>query len=116
MSIARGEQQPRFYVIGLLVMALAGTACTPAIGDPCSSSIECPEASSCDTSASNGYCLAYDCEFSGCPDESVCIRFSTFTACMAACSVDGDCRTSEGFVCRDDLEPAAFCFHPDSAP
>jgi hypothetical protein len=106
----------RLLALSVVLLGLAAGACTPAIGDPCASSLECPESSTCDTSAVNGYCLSYDCEYGGCPDDSVCVRFDTFTACMASCSVDGDCRTAEGFVCRDDLDPAPFCFHPDSAP
>jgi len=95
-----------------LIAFVVSTACTPAIGDPCSSSLECPEASSCDTTVTGGYCLQYDCEYSGCPDEAICAEFPTFTACMQYCTKDGDCRTDQGYVCRNDLPPTSFCFLP----
>ncbi len=95
------------------VCLTVGLGCRPEIGDPCTTSIECPEGGTCDTTTLGGYCLKYDCEFSSCPDGSVCVEFPTFTACMQHCSSNADCRVSEGYVCRDDLEPAPFCYVDD---
>jgi hypothetical protein len=102
---------PRARVLLLLLLAVA-VSCAPQIGDPCLSNIECPEGASCDTSALGGYCLIYDCTEETCPDGSVCIRFRTFSACMDHCETDADCRVEDNHVCRSDLPPASFCYHP----
>ncbi|MBN1947096.1 MAG: hypothetical protein JW797_15580 [Bradymonadales bacterium] len=105
----------------LLFVLLAMTAwlalgCAPQIGDSCLSSVDCPELATCDTTATGGYCLVYDCPENSCPDESVCVDFGTFTACMKECRVNGDCRQEDGQVCRKDIPPTSFCYHPVSAP
>ena len=99
---------------GMLLALVVALGCRPEIGDPCTTSIECPEGGSCDTTTLNGYCLKYDCEYSSCPDGSVCVEFPTFTACMLHCESTGDCRSTEGYVCREDLYPAPFCYIPDA--
>ena len=106
---------PLFLVV-TLAAAAAGWACQPAIGDPCNTSVECPEGSTCDTTTLNGYCLKYDCTYAGCPDDSICVEFPTFTACMRHCTSSADCRQGEGYECREDLRPAPFCYIPDEGP
>ena len=106
----------RWLTIGLSALVLAVVGCTPEIGDPCLSNLECPERATCDTTATGGYCMIFDCTSDSCPDEAVCIAFRTFNACMRHCESDDDCRVQDGQVCRTDLSPAPFCYHTDSAP
>lgn len=96
--------------------ALLATGCRPMIGDPCASALECPEGALCDTSIPEGYCIQYDCEQTGCPDNAFCIEFPTFSACMRHCQSDEECREEEGHICRDDLYPTSFCYLPSEAP
>jgi hypothetical protein len=103
-------------LLTLALVALALAACAPEIGDACSSSVECPQDATCDTTATNGYCLIFECEDRGCPDNSVCVHFDTFSACMRHCESNGDCRTADGMVCRRDRLPVGFCYHPGVAP
>ena len=105
--------RPMRLGVTIVLLILATLACRPEIGDPCATSIECPEGASCDTTTLNGYCLKYDCEYSSCPEGSVCVDFPTFTACMQHCESSQDCRATEGYVCREDLYPGPFCYIPD---
>jgi hypothetical protein len=99
------------------VLLWCAFACTPEIGDPCASNLECQERAICDTTVQNGYCAIFDCSGTDdCPDGSVCVTFRTFAACMLHCRSDGDCRLEDGHVCRTDLSPGAFCYHPEQEP
>jgi hypothetical protein len=91
--------------------------CTPEIGDPCTTSLDCSQLGDrlCDTSQPEGYCTIFNCEPDQCPEDAVCIgfglqidpacasvedaRWARFerTFCMAACETQEDCRT--GYVC-----------------
>ena len=107
----------RIWIV-LTATALAAllTGCSPKIGDPCTSSIDCPELSQCDTTAVGGYCLIFDCEDRPCQGGSVCVPFDTFSACMLWCRNDSNCRTEDGQICRTDIEPYRFCYHEESVP
>lgn len=50
-----------------------------------------------------GYCSKSMCDLSGCPTGSTCWGFegSDVKACLDDCNVDGQCRTSEGYLCDD---------------
>ena len=103
-------------IVAAIILLAALAACRPQIGDPCNTSIECPEGAACDTTATGGYCLSYDCLDSGCPEGAVCVPFRTFSACMQYCASDDDCRVSDGQVCRNDVPPTPFCYHMTQEP
>jgi hypothetical protein len=95
-----------------LLLAMTALGCAPEVGDACQVAAECASGQSCDTTVPDGYCLAYDCETSGdCPGDAVCVDFGGFTACMKACSANGDCREG-GYECRADLAGPAYCYMP----
>lgn len=91
---------------GVLGAALAGGGCAPAIGDSCSSSVDCSVNGDriCDRAQPGGYCTVADCEMGTCPEENICVQFRpeperlARSWCMAPCEEDGDCR--EGYACR----------------
>lgn len=92
-------------------------------GDACASVADCGPSSTCwnDAEHPGGMCSAYACTLGtndGC-NGGVCIEFeegpSTGTVCVAACTVDADCRDGEGYVCHDPDgagAAAAYCRHP----
>lgn len=100
----------RFLVV-IFALCVAA-ACQPRVGDACVSSLECGSSQVCDTTAPDGYCLAYDCLEDGCPEHSVCVDFTVLSACMKPCDSDRDCRERDGYVCRTDIGPRAFCYVP----
>lgn len=106
----------------LLVVALLGlAACTPEVGDPCSSHADCSNSGDrlCDDTFPGGYCTLFNCEPGSCPDEAVCVAFRaapsgapgceglsggarlTRTFCMKACDGEGDCRGGDAYTCAD---------------
>lgn len=104
-------------ILALSVLALCVTACGSRTGDSCASDFECPQGQTCDTASPGGYCLSFDCEPGdnrACPDDAVCIDFvePDLTACMRRCDSNRDCRTRDGYVCREDLGPVGFCYLP----
>jgi hypothetical protein len=119
---------PRLFL--LLSIALAGSGalmlsgCTPHVGDHCVLNSDCSLQGTlvCDNSQNNGYCTAFNCVPDSCQAYSVCtMLYSSVpgcpyngyqtpsrtgrSLCLKACGDDGDCRTSEGYVCRDPMEP-----------
>ena len=106
-------------IVFALVAALAGSvaACAPNIGDACINAAECPPGAVCDTTVPGGYCTEFECFDDGdCDGEAICIDFEVVSACMDPCSVNGDCRTSDGYMCQDPAEGAfgsgPFCNYP----
>jgi hypothetical protein len=102
----------------LLVPALALAlvclgACSPRIGDACSSSVNCSINGDrlCDTTQPGGACVIFDCQADTCPDDGVCARFNPaeprlqVLACMRRCTSDADCRSGDGYRC---VEPSTF--------
>jgi hypothetical protein len=93
----------------LLFVALGAlfAGCTPGIGDPCASALNCSITGErvCDTSQPGGACIVFGCEASTCPPEAVCVRWRPmasrleFTACMRRCEADGNCRIDQGYTC-----------------
>jgi hypothetical protein len=91
----------RGHALSLLAFAtIAG--CAPAIGDDCTTSVDCSLNGDriCDISYPEGYCTVPNCEMNTCPDDAVCVEFRFEPArlassqCMAPCEEDGDCRDS----------------------
>ncbi|MBX7196130.1 MAG: hypothetical protein K1X94_29005, partial [Sandaracinaceae bacterium] len=69
---------PRFVLASLALAALAlASACTPRIGDGCSSSTNCSINGDrdCDLTQPHGACEVFDCQADQCPDDAVCTRF-----------------------------------------
>jgi hypothetical protein len=81
------------------------------IGESCDKPSDC--ASRVCMSLPGGYCTKSLCELSGCPEDSTCFGFGDgASACLRDCTVDGDCRTAEGYACDID----ATCWPSDTAP
>lgn len=84
-----------------LALAAVATACSPGIGDACSTNADCGSNRICDTSQPGGYCTASPCRDTGCPSEAVCVDFGNQTSyCMQRCGPFAFCR--EGFECVED--------------
>jgi hypothetical protein len=97
--------------------ALGALACTPSIGDKCTTSTNCSIRGDrlCDTSQPGGYCTVFNCEPGTCPEEAQCVAFNRVldpvctdprqwprferTFCMKRCEDNGDCRG--GYACID---------------
>ena len=95
----------------LAALALAGIVigCAPAVGDDCETSGECPVGAICDVTAPGGYCTLEGCDSESCPDGSVCVEFNAEESfCLKYCEGDNECRS--GYVCRDDVGTAGFCY------
>jgi hypothetical protein len=110
---------PLLPAVLLALLGLAALGCTPHIGDECTVSTNCSTAGDrlCDITEPGGYCTIFNCEPDSCPDDALCINFGTALSpvdqcyssqgnspyqrsfCMAACSVDSDCRG--GYSCQD---------------
>ena len=81
---------------------------TAKIGGPCSSTIDCGtnSRSACNTEAGDnykgGYCFMEPCnDIDVCPPGATCVSLGGETpGCFQSCVTDGDCRTSEGYVCQ----------------
>ncbi len=98
-----------FPFIAALVL-LGG--CAPTIGDDCETNSECPSGAICDVTAPEGYCVIVECDRESCPDGSVCVEFDGEESfCMQYCAADDECRR-DGYVCREDVGPAGFCYTP----
>jgi len=100
----------RLLSLGLvlaLVFMLA-PACAPIVGDACETQSDCGTSLFCERSMPDGYCTLKNCEDEGCPDEGVCIRFSSDVSwCMQPCSSNTDCRGR--YTCVTDFGVHAFC-------
>ncbi len=91
--------------IALLALAALGMGCAPAIGDSCTSSVDCSLNGDrvCDTAEPGGYCTIQACDPDTCPSEATCVAFRAMHPrtesqwCMFKCNTDSDCRS--GYVC-----------------
>lgn len=95
----------RVLLLAMLILG-AAAACTPAVGDPCTSSTQCSSSSGaslyCDLATPEGYCTKSPCTKNSCPEEATCVDFGTEASfCMRSCSPDDECR--EGLACRSAL-------------
>jgi curli biogenesis system outer membrane secretion channel CsgG len=99
--------------LALACILVCLAACSPRIGDSCSSSVNCSINGDrlCDTTQPNGACVVFDCQADQCPDDAVCARFNpaeprlSVLACMRRCSSDSDCRSGDGYRC---IDPSTF--------
>jgi hypothetical protein len=108
----------------LLAAGLMLGGCTPHIGDHCALNTDCSIDGTrvCDNSQPNGYCTSFNCVANSCLDHAVCVMVNASvpgcpyndyqspsrthtTLCLAHCNQDSDCRTGDGYVCRDPQEP-----------
>ncbi len=98
-------------------LAVLSVGCAPAIGDRCSTAINCSITGDrvCDTASPGGVCTIFGCEDGTCPAEATCVRWRpmesrlSFTACMRRCESDSGCRVDEGYACAaapDVLDPS----------
>lgn len=99
-------------LVPIALLSLFLGACTSQIGDECTTSSDCTaqERRTCDTSAPGGYCTLLDCTQNSCPKEAVCVDFGEVSACMLRCDQRDCSRSSEGYVCREDIGPVPFCY------
>jgi hypothetical protein len=111
---------PRLLVLAVFVVA----GCTPVIGDPCVSSIDCSFEGDriCDVSYPEGYCTVANCDRDTCPDDAACVQFRyelprlATSACMASCEDDGDCRDQRFRCVSADQVPDAAARVLDTTP
>jgi|GEM_PF-398898 len=108
-------------------LALVALGCRPKIGDDCNVPTDCSQTGDrlCDTTQPDGYCTIFNCEAGSCPEEAVCIGFSSVPSsvasdderrgwacadpqggsrfqrnfCMRSCESNADCRP--GYRCLD---------------
>lgn len=104
----------------LLAAGLLLGGCTPHIGDHCQLNTDCSIDGTrvCDNSQPNGYCTTFNCTPNSCLDNAVCVMVyanvpgcpyndyqapsrTHTTLCLKSCNHDSDCRTGEGYVCRN---------------
>ncbi|HOU93246.1 MAG TPA: hypothetical protein PLU22_19475 [Polyangiaceae bacterium] len=85
-------------------LALVALGCRPKIGDDCNVPTDCSQTGDrlCDTTQPDGYCTIFNCEAGSCPDEAVCIGFSSVLS-----SVAGD-EEGSGWVCADPQGGSRF--------
>jgi L,D-peptidoglycan transpeptidase YkuD (ErfK/YbiS/YcfS/YnhG family) len=83
------------------------------VGQPCSVPSDCAN-KSC-LSLPGGYCSKAMCDVAGCPIGSTCFAFETneVTACLRDCSVDGNCREAENYLCEPETN---VCWPDPAAP
>ena len=98
--------------------------CSPKIGDHCIVNSDCSLQGNleCDTSQPNGYCTLFGCTSNSCQNNAACVTIgasvpgcpyndyqspsrTSLNLCLASCGKDSDCRTGEGYVCRDPRQP-----------
>lgn len=98
----------RLLLLAFLTALLFAPACAPIVGDACETSADCGRSLACERSMPGGYCTLKNCEDQGCPDEGVCIRFSSDVSwCMQPCSSNSECR--DGYTCVKDFGRHPFC-------
>ncbi len=110
--------------LGLFAGAASVAGCTPHIGDHCVQNTDCSIQGNlqCDTSQPNGYCTLFSCTPNVCQDNAACVAINpdvpgcpyddyqspsrtSIDMCLKSCGKDSDCRTGEGYVCRDPRNP-----------
>ncbi len=108
----------------LLAAAMLLMGCTPNVGDHCNLNTDCSLQGTlvCDNSQPNGYCTRLNCAPNTCPAGAACVLLysevpgcpydgysspsrTQRTVCMKICGQNSDCRTGEGYECRN---PAAI--------
>jgi hypothetical protein len=109
------ERPVRVSLPVLLLLALAGGACSKQIGDGCSTAADCdPNGTrACDLSQPGGYCTVANCDETSCPSESACIRFFPTQFLARTCNPDCEdkpCQLPDGGESdQPDGGPPAIC-------
>lgn len=107
-------------VVAVFALVLCAAGCSPKVGDHCQLNTDCGSSGTlvCDTSYPNGYCTQFNCTPDVCQNEAACVEIypsvsgcpyddyhspsrTGRTFCLAQCNSDSDCRTGDGYVCRD---------------
>ena len=110
--------------LGVAAAALGAVGCAPHIGGHCNVNSDCSLQGNlqCDTSQPSGYCTLFNCIPNMCPNTASCVAVNAnvpgcpyddymspsrtaVDMCLESCTKDSDCRTSDGYVCRDPREP-----------
>lgn len=84
-------------VVVLSVFLLA-VGCGKEIGDECVVSSDCDPSGGtrqCIDASEGGYCTVMGCDYSTCPEESVCVRFFTNAFENKDCQSNNDCSLDE---------------------
>lgn len=91
-------------IVRLVILALAAlvAACSPGIGDSCSTNTDCGSDRTCDKSQPGGYCTVGSCVRVGCPGDAVCVEYqSQVSYCMQRCGPFEFCRS--GYTCVEGV-------------
>lgn len=86
----------------LIVLCLGSlaVACSPGVGDACSTNSDCGSDRVCDKSQPDGYCTRTPCVRTGCPGDSVCVVYADQVSyCMQRCGPFNFCR--EQYTCLE---------------
>ena len=94
--------------------SLGAPACLPSqgggstpVGGACATNADCEGIPAyCIDQWPGGYCIYGDC--AACPEGAACVRDRDFSACMATCQSNTDCR--DGYICIN-YAGASFCFY-----
>ncbi|MCP4678892.1 MAG: hypothetical protein GY854_26070 [Deltaproteobacteria bacterium] len=110
----------------IAICCFLGAACARKIGDACEYDVNCSENMdrNCDRSQPGGYCLEIGCGPDECPNEAVCVEFTTpcpegmdtnecrliepnrgRSYCLKHCNSDGGCRKK--YFCAEPEEFSA---------
>jgi hypothetical protein len=78
----------RTELLLLLLLSTAAAACGDAVGDSCSTNVDCSSAGDriCDTAQTGGYCTVEGCDANTCPEEAACVRFFPAEFLSATCN------------------------------
>lgn len=111
-ELLRPYARPVCVSASLFALVALFAACSPEIGDECSTALDCSASGTrlCDMTQRGGYCTLEGCEENTCPEEAVCVQFGrrieghsverlARTFCMYKCDSDGDCRTDDNYKC-----------------
>ena len=85
----------------------AGTYCgltgDGGVGTACSDHVDCEAASVCLFQQAFGYCSLLGCAspLVSCPIFSICTETQDLTFCAKSCQTDAQCRTEDGYTCKD---------------
>jgi hypothetical protein len=81
----------------MLLLLVAGAACGHKIGDSCSVSSDCSSDGTrvCDVFSPGGSCTIQGCDFSTCPEDSVCVRFFPSVFGGKSCTGATECSSDE---------------------
>ncbi len=114
----------RAIVLLAIAFSALAVACSPRIGDGCSSAANCSVNGDrfCDITQPSGACIVFDCQPDQCPDNTVCVRFNpaeprlSVVACMRPCTSNGDCRANYQCIDAMTFEDGLYAEVVDTSP